>query len=259
MNQFIASLLLAAIQGFSEWLPISSSGHLVLFSKIFGFDNSVAFDVVLHFGTLMAVFVYFGRDIVNIIDDYLNGRWKSENAKLGYLLLISSVPAAIIGFLFKEYFELAFESLAIVAIGLGITSLLLFISSLNFKINRKKMPKQSDAWLIGLAQAVAIFPGVSRSGSTISAGLLRGLDDKMAVKFSFLMSIPVIFGASILEIGSERLPSSYIFPALVSFVFGLAAIHFLLKVVVNNMKSLRWFALYCLLLAMGIGAWLIFG
>src|SRR3989344_1953272 len=101
MNEFIASVILAVIQGLSEWLPISSSGHLVLFSRILGYENSVAFDVALHFGTLMAVFVYFGRDIFNIIEDYLKGKWRSDNAKLGYLLIIATIPAAAIGYLFK--------------------------------------------------------------------------------------------------------------------------------------------------------------
>src|SRR3989344_890255 len=154
INEFISSLILAVIQGATEWLPISSSGHLVLFEKILGFKSGgIQFDVALHFGTLMAVFVYFGKDIVDIIEQILKGNWKSKEAKLGFLL---------------------------------------FIASLDFK-NKKKEVGFLDSVLIGFGQAVSILPGVSRSGATISTGLLRGLDEKTAVKFSFLMSIPVIF------------------------------------------------------------------
>jgi len=256
MSDFIAMLILAAIQGISEWFPISSSGHLVLFSQLLNYNNTVSFDVALHFGTLMAVFVYFGKDIVDILEDILKGKWKSDKARLGWLLLLSSIPAAIIGYFFKKYFELAFESLAIVALGFAITGILLLIASFDFK-NEKKTPDWKDSLLIGLAQAFAIFPGVSRSGSTISAGLLRGLDSKEAMRFSFLMSIPVIFGAALLELGSEKLPTSYLLPMLVSFVIGLGTIHLLLKVVANSKKNLRWFAFYVLVVAMGMGIWLL--
>ncbi|MBS3090956.1 undecaprenyl-diphosphate phosphatase [Candidatus Pacearchaeota archaeon] len=258
MEQFIASIILAIIQGISEWFPISSSGHLVLFSWLLGFKNSVAFDVTLHFGTLMAVFVYFGRDIVNIIEDILKGDWKSENSRLGFLLVIATIPAAVIGFIFKKIFEQSFESLWIVGIGFAITAIILLIASLDFKRNEKKMPNQKDAWLIGLAQAFAMFPGISRSGSTISTGLLRGLDAKNAMKFSFLMTIPAIFGASILELGTQKLPPSFIIPTIVSFAVGMLTIHLLLKIVSDSRKNLRWFALYEIIVAVLLHSYLIF-
>jgi undecaprenyl-diphosphatase len=219
-------LILAVIQGISEWFPISSSGHLVLFSSILGVENSVQFDVALHFGTLMAVFVYFGKDIVDIIEDILGGKWKTENGKMGFLLIVSAIPAAIIGFLFKEMFVSAFSSLMIVALGFAITALMLMIASLDFR-GEKKSPSYKDSWLIGLAQAFAILPGISRSGATISTGVLRGLDIKAAMRFSFLMSIPVIFGASILDLGTKTLTASYLIPTLVSFVVGMLTIHLL--------------------------------
>jgi undecaprenyl-diphosphatase len=255
METFIAGIILAIIQGISEWFPISSSGHLVLFSRILGFENSVAFDVTLHFGTLMAVFVYFGKDIVDILEDWLKGKWKSENARLGYFLIVSAIPAAIIGYVFKSYFESAFSSLGIVALGFAITGLVLILASFDYKAKREMSFKES--LIIGCAQAVAIFPGISRSGSTISAGLLRGIDRAKAVRFSFMMSIPVIFGASILELGSQRLPSSYILPTFVSFIVGIGTIHLLLKILVNSKKNLRWFALYVLVLAASLGIYLI--
>jgi len=257
MIEMIKMLILAVIQGISEWFPISSSGHLVLFSRLLGFENSVVFDVALHFGTLMAVFVYFGKDIVDILEAWFKGNWKSENARLGYLIIIASIPTAVIGYLFKEYFESAFASLGIVAIGFAITGVFLIIASLDFKRNEKQKMSYLDSFLVGIAQAVAIFPGISRSGATISTGLLRKVKVREAMRFSFLISIPAIFGASLLEIGSEKISPSYIWPTLISFVFGLASIHLLLKIVVNSKKNLRWFALYVMLLAIGIGIYLL--
>jgi|SRR3989339_717731 len=257
MNDFISALILAIVQGLSEWLPISSSGHLVLFQEILNYHPGMMFDVALHFGTLMAVFVYFGREIMDIIEAVLKGKWKSDNGKMGFLIIVATIPAAVIGYLFKDFFESAFTSLAVVAWGFGITSMILFIASLDFGKNVKKNPSWVDAVWIGFAQALAIFPGISRSGSTISSGLLRGLDEKNAMKFSFLMSIPVIFGAGIVEIGNNKLPSEMIWATLLAFLVGLATIHLLLRVVARSKKNLRWFAGYALLLALGIGVYLL--
>src|SRR3989344_5641937 len=122
INEFIASLMLAAIQGITEWAPISSSGHLVLLQYFFGFsDLGIEFDVALHFGTLMAVFVYFGRDIVDIIKDLLKGKWGSEKGKLGLMIAVATVPTVAIGLLFRKVFEESFSSLGVVAVGFAIT------------------------------------------------------------------------------------------------------------------------------------------
>jgi undecaprenyl-diphosphatase len=258
MDNFISAIILAIVQGLTEWLPVSSSGHLVLFQEIINYHPGLLFDVAVHFGTLMAVFVYFGKDIVDIIEAMLKGKWKSENGKLGLLLILATIPAAIIGILFKDLFEAAFSSLVVVAWGFGITALLLMISSLDFNFNRKKTPSWKDALWIGLAQALAILPGISRSGSTISSGLLRGLNEKSAMKFSFLMSIPVIFGAGIVEIGNQRLSPDLIWATLIAFIIGLATIHLLLKFIAKDKKNLRWFALYLILMAISIGIYLIF-
>jgi len=249
---------LAIVQGLSEWLPISSSGHLVLFQEILNYHPGLEFDVALHFGTLMAVFVYFGREIMDIIEDLLKGNWKSDEARKGFLIIVATIPAAVLGILFKKLFEDAFSSLSVVAFGFAITSMILFIASLDFGENRKKMPNWIDSIWIGLTQALAILPGISRSGSTISSGLLRGLDEKSAMRFSFLMSIPVIFGAGIVEIGNNKLPGDLIWATLLAFLVGLATIHFLLKFVSRSKKNLRWFAAYVLLMAIGIGIYLIF-
>jgi undecaprenyl-diphosphatase len=248
MNDLINALILAVVQGLTEWLPVSSSGHLVLFQEILDYHPGLSFDVALHFGTLMAVFVYFGKDIMDIIECMLKRDFKSENGKLGILLIISSIPAAAIGYFLNDFFESAFSSLLITTMGFGITGLVLLIASLEYKQNKRENPSYKDSILIGCAQAFAILPGVSRSGSTISAGLLLGLNEKSAMKFSFLMSIPVIFGAGALEIGNKTLPVEMLWATLVSFVVGLLTIWLLLKFVSKSRKNLRWFAGYALLL-----------
>lgn len=259
MQEFMISIILAIVQGLTEWLPVSSSGHLVLFQYAFNYNPGIEFDVALHFGTLMAVFVYFGKDITDIIESFLKRDWNSDSGKLGILLIVATLPAALIGYVFRNAFEASFQSLGVAALGFGITGIVLIIASLDFGRNIKKMPSFADSLFIGFGQALAIFPGISRSGTTISAGLLKGLNEKSAMKFSFLMSIPVIFGAGILELGKNELKSNLLWATLVAFFVGLATIHFLLKFVSKSEKNLRWFAGYVLLLAIGLGIWLIFG
>src|SRR3989338_3294589 len=121
-NELLVSLFLAVIQGVTEWLPISSSGHLVLFEKIFDYkQGGLAFEVALHFGTLMAVFVYFGKDIVDILQDFLSGKWNTENGKLGILLIVASIPAAIVGFFALGIFDTILSDLRVVALGFAVT------------------------------------------------------------------------------------------------------------------------------------------
>lgn len=255
-SELISALILAVVQGITEWIPVSSSGHLVLFEKLLGYSGGLLFEVALHFGTLMAVFVYFGKEIVDIFEDILKGRWKSENARLGALIVVASIPAGIIGYLFLELFESIFNNLIVVAFGFGITGLFLIIASLD--VGKKGELGYGKSFLIGIAQAIAILPGISRSGATLSSGILLGLDAKKAAKFSFLMAIPVIFGANIIAIGRQRLPSELIWATLVSFIVGLLVIHFMFKFVLTSRKNLRWFGIYALLLAGAIWVWLMF-
>jgi len=256
MNNLIAALIIAVVQGITEWIPVSSSGHLVIFEKLLGYSGGMMFDVALHFGTLMAVFVYFGKEITDIIEDLLKGRWESKNAKLGLLLIIATLPAAIVGFLLRNVFESVFGSLGVTALGFGVTGLFLFIASLRFRSGGKFGIGKS--FLVGCAQIFSLFPGVSRSGATISSGLLLGLNEKDAVKFSFLMSIPIIFGANILAIGSKTLPSELIWAAMISFFVGLLSLHFVYTYILTTRKNLRWFGLYALLLALVIGVFVLF-
>lgn len=261
VGDLAVAFILAIVQGLTEWLPVSSSGHLVLVERMLGYSGGLEFEVALHFGTLMAVFVYFGKDVTDILRDLLLGRWKSEHGKMGLLLIVASVPAAIVGFLVMDFFDSVLTNLGVVAVGFGITSMFLFIAATyDFKKLSKKVSSLSygKGFLIGIAQALAIIPGISRSGATISSGILSGLDEKAAMKFAFLMSIPVIFGASVVSLGNATLPSELIWSSFVSFLVGLATIHVLFKYVLVKRKNLLWFGIYCLVLALGVGGWVIF-
>ena len=223
------AIVIAIVQGFTEWFPVSSKGHLILVERILGFSGGLDFDVVLHLGTLMAVFVYFGKDIVDITKALATGKFRSDEGKLGIY------------------------DLFVLAIGFAVTGVLLLISSFNYS-SKKSLSNfgSGRAFLVGMAQVFALFPGISRSGTTISAGLLAGLKEQDALRFSFLMSIPVIFGANVLVLGNEKIPVDYLAPMLVSFVVGLIAIHLLYKKVLTHKKNLRWFAAYALVLAIGL-------
>ncbi|MBI5804375.1 undecaprenyl-diphosphate phosphatase [Candidatus Pacearchaeota archaeon] len=256
MQELILSLIIAVVQGLTEWLPVSSSGHLVIFEKLLNFNGGLKFDVALHFGTLMAVFVYFGSDIIGIIRDLLMRNWQSEKSRLGLFVLIATIPAALAGFFLRNIFEVAFSNLTIVALGFAVTGIFLLIAGISS--NKKKEFGYSGALVVGLAQAFALFPGVSRSGSTIGSGMLLGLEDKEAIKFSFLMSIPVIFGANLLTIGNETLNPTLIWATLVSFFVGLVSIHLLYGYVLTKKKNLKWFAAYALVLALVTGMWVLF-
>ncbi len=254
MNNLISALLLAVIQGITEWIPISSKGHLIVFKEIFGYEYGLIFDVALHFGTLMAVFVYFGRDITDIMQDLLKGRWQSENGKLGIALIIATIPAVITGFFVKNLD--IFANLFITSIGFGITGLFLIIASLDLNKKNKEL-SYLDSFYIGIAQIFSLFPGISRSGSTIGAGILLGLNEKTAVKFSFLMSIPVVFGANILVIGDNPIPKEFVWATLVSFIVGIIVLHLLYNYILTSKKNLRWFGAYALLLALVVMIWIL--
>jgi len=257
MDNWIVLIILAAVQGITEWLPISSSGHLVLISQLLGYSNTLNFDLALHFGTLMAVFIYFGKDILDIIKAFLSGQFDSPDGKMGIYLIIATIPAAVVGFAFNKFFEESVNNLVLLTFGFGISSILLIISSLDLGVKRKEI-NGKIAVLVGLAQCAALFRGISRSGSTICAGILLGLEQHKAARFSFLMAIPIIFGANVLSFSGETIPLQYLIPALVSCVLGLATIHFLLKFVLTTKRNLLWFGLYVALLAAALAGYLLF-
>lgn len=256
MEDFLATLILAIVQGVTEWLPISSSGHVVLFEKILNYNGTLAFQTALHFGTLMAVFVYFGKDILDILKEVFSLRFNSENGKVGLYLILASVPAAVFGFCFFDFFESVSDNLLIISLGFGLTALILFIASIKNESHEKLNSKKS--FLIGLSQAFAILPGISRAGATISFGIVSGLNRKDAARFSFLLSAPVIFGATIFSIGNQKLPPNLIWATMVSFFVGLLSLRFMFGIVLKNKRNLMLFGFYALFLAISILIYLIF-
>lgn len=249
MQEWLSLIILALVQGITEWLPISSSGHLVFFEYLLGYDASLEFEISLHLGTLMAMFVYFGKDIMDILEDFLKGRWKSESGRMGWLIIVATIPAVLVGFFFYDFFEQTFNDVGGLVLGFAITSVFLVIASLNF-VHKREGLRFSDAFIIGCAQAFAIIPSISRSGATIAAALLLGLPERLAVRFSFLIAIPALLGAGMLALNKGSLPSSFIIPTLISFVAALCVVHILYTSLLRHKKNLRWFALYSFILAL---------
>ncbi|MBM4277773.1 MAG: undecaprenyl-diphosphate phosphatase [Deltaproteobacteria bacterium] len=251
MNIFHA-IFLGVIQGLTEFLPISSSGHLVFFQSLFGMkEPQLFFDVMLHFGTLLAVMVYFRRDISGIIrgiGSMLTGKGKNEEGiKFFFWILVASIPTGLMGILFKDWFESLFSKPKIVGGMLLITGSILYLTRWA-KREDKYLEKMNwvDALLIGVAQGIAIIPGISRSGATISMGLFCGLNRELAGTFSFLLSIPAILGATILEMRKIQSVSE-ILPALlgmgVAFGVGSLSLTFLIKII--KAGKLSNFSYYC--------------
>jgi undecaprenyl-diphosphatase len=241
----LSSILLGIIQGLTEFLPVSSSGHLVIVQQILpNFDQpGILFDVVLHAGTLLAVVVYYWRRLLKIDTRYLS------------LLIIGTVPSFIAGTFFYGIFEEMFTSIKLVGYMLIITGTLNYLTDI--KISRKHGSGQGPSLsiMVGLAQAFAIVPGISRSGSTIFAGIKLGLKKKEAAEFSFLLSIPAILGANILEmiklgsIGDINI-TNYFIGFLSAFVVGYLSIKLVLKALVKS--QFKYFAVYCLILGAAI-------
>lgn len=204
--EILQSIVLAIVQGLTEFLPISSSGHLVVLPWIFKWkDPGLSFDVALHFGTLLAVLLYFRKDIIDIFRALL--RFKQTGSSTNqysknffWILLAATVPGALAGFLLEPYAEELFRHPLLVAGNLILLGLVLYIADYYAQKNKEKFQiNWKRGILIGLAQGLAILPGVSRSGATITAGLFLGLDRVSSARFSFLLSAPIIFGASILK------------------------------------------------------------
>ncbi|GAB6098814.1 undecaprenyl-diphosphate phosphatase [Halanaerocella petrolearia] len=237
-------IILGAVQGLTEFLPVSSSGHLVLFRSLLGLEKNLVLNVFLHFGTLLAVCIVYWDDIIDIIT------FKPKYRKFTLYLILGSVPAGVLGILFEDFFASLFTARA-VGFMLLVTGLLLWLSDRMEDTGRRmEEMNHADALIVGLAQAFAIIPGISRSGSTIVGGLFRGLERKLAAKFSFLLSIPVIAGATLLKtkdlvvegLGANSI--SYLTVGTISAtVVGYFAIKLLLKLI--DQEQLSVFAYYC--------------
>ncbi|MDF1738564.1 MAG: undecaprenyl-diphosphate phosphatase [Verrucomicrobiales bacterium] len=256
------AIILGLVQGLTEFLPVSSSGHLVLTQEILGVeDHGVTFEVAVHFGTLLSVLVYFWKSLWRMVLAIMPP-FKEEYAadrKMILYLAVASIPAAIIGFSpAKGAFESVYEKPAIVGLLLIVTGLLLFLPRILANRGKGEMSLKT-AIVMGIGQAFAILPGVSRSGSTIVAGIMAGTKSSLAAEFSFLMAIPAIAAASVLEcehlgaISSEVL-TSYLVGAVVAFASGLLAIFTVLAAIRKG--KFEYFGIYCLIA--GLSAFLYF-
>jgi len=242
-------LILAIIQGVTEWLPISSSGHLVLVQQYFGLNIPVLFDVILHVGTLLVVLLTFWKEITKIIEAVVKLNFKTEEGKLALYIIVGSIPTAIIGFLFQDIFESFFSNLLAVGLAFLFTGSLLYASKL--RKNRNRPLNHLDALLIGTAQGIALIPGVSRSGATISTGLLRRVKREEALQYSFLLFIPAVIGATVgtsvkewRNLAAVDIDVFSIFLGLiVTMIVGYIFLKLLFRIVIKERFHL--FAYYC--------------
>jgi len=257
---WLTALILGVVQGTTEFLPVSSSGHLVIVSKLCGWEMPLAFVVITHFGTLLAVIAYYRRDFADMLRSLFV--WSASEPsqqtqltaarRLVGLLIIGTIPAALAGLVLEQQIEDLFERLSVVGIALIITGLILL--SVNWLAGRKEQRQTTalDALLIGTAQVVALVPGISRSGTTIAASLARGLHRDWAPRFAFLLSAPVILGGTVFEaiklvqnpISSQQL-GIYLLGGVTAAIFGYFAVHLMVRAV--RAGNLIYFSGYCIL------------
>lgn len=252
------SIILGAVQGLAEFLPISSSGHLIIAHWLFNKDLGLSFDVALHWGTLLAVVLYFRTDVINLIRGFWHSLFKNTRdlkqniyQKLPWLIILATIPAVFIGKFLESRAESSFRNPVLVSLNLAIFGIVILVVDIIGK-KEKSLDKITwkDALIIGMFQALAIIPGISRSGVTIAAGLFLAFKRPDAARFSFLMSIPIIFGAGLLKLPDFASVSSI--PELIAGfvsagVFGFLAIKYLLRYISKN--DFRVFVWYRLALA----------
>ncbi|MGB3634615.1 MAG: undecaprenyl-diphosphatase UppP [Rubrobacteraceae bacterium] len=258
MLELIEAIFLGIVQGLTEFLPVSSSGHLVLGQYFLGLDPErfgLSFDVALHMGTLLAVVTFFWRDLVRMAYAFVRSftghrNMSNPDQRLAYLILAATVPAALIGFLFEGFIETRTRLPWVVVFNLVLVGVLFIVAEIMGKKNRRASKLGfREAIGIGVAQAAALVPGVSRSGATITLGLFLGLRREEAARFSFLMSVPIIGGAGALQMSEVISEGMTAFETLIfgvgfvsSAVVGYAAIKFFISYIADH--SLRAFSYY---------------
>lgn len=254
MSDLLEAILLGIIQGLTEFLPVSSSGHLELAKVMFGYDKSAGesmlLTVILHAATALSTMVIFRKEIIEIITGLFS--WKKEQVEFSGKIILSMIPAAVVGVLFDEQLEALFDKqILLVGLMLIITGALLFLADRAKNTNKKV--SWSNAIVIGIAQMIAILPGISRSGATISTSVLLGIDRTRAAKFSFLMVVPLILGKMAKDIlgGEISYAEGDLVPLLAgfgaAFVTGLVACTWMIALVKKS--KLSYFAYYCFVVA----------
>ena len=258
----LQGIIIGIVQGLTEFLPVSSSAHLIFIQNILGVESSLAFDTFLHLGTLLAVLIYFRADIIKMIEAWIlsigdifqhrfkEGFYSDPYKRLSWYVIIATIPVGLVGVLFESQVDALFAG------ALYVPGFFLFVTGTILYLSQRMASGQIDmshmGWFqslfMGLGQACAIMPGLSRSGTTIAAGLVMGLDKEFAAKFSFILSIPAIFGAFVLQLKDIGLSMSGDGAAIIlgftaAFISGYLAIKWLLDLIQN--KSLDIFAYYC--------------
>lgn len=243
-------MILGLVQGLTEFLPVSSSGHLVIFRELLGAEapSDLVFEITVHVATALATIVVFRKQILDLLQGLFKFKYNEQTDFIAKLV-VSMIPVAIVGFFFKDKVEELFSSLLVVGCALMVTALLLFLSD---RVKARKEGKEitfGQALVMGLGQAVAVIPGLSRSGTTISAGLLSGASRNKVAEFSFLMVLVPILGEAFLDlVGGDLAASSIsIAPLLLGFLAAFFSGLFACKAMIALVKKagLKWFALYC--------------
>ena len=264
---YLQAIIMGLVQGLAEFLPVSSSGHLVLSKFILGAElgTSALFEILLHVGTLLAVFVFYWKDVLNLIKEglllikdfflFVFKRKKFDlylERKMVVFIIVASIPTAILGLLMEAFLEDLFLS-SVVAVGFALLvtgTMLMLIRKMPKSDKTLEEMKGRDAFTIGLVQGIATIPGISRSGSTVTAGLFCGLDKEFAFRFSFLMSIPAILGAAVLKMMDVNIADlttnagPYAVGMIVAAVVGYASIRWLKNLIQKD--QFHYFGYYCL-------------
>lgn len=261
-------IILAIIQGIAEFLPISSSAHLIIFRDLFnigasmGEEVALTFDIALHLGTLLAIAIYFFKDFWNMVMKGLTKGVKDSEGKIFWYLIVATIPAAIVGVLLEETIETSVRNnYLLIAFALAFMGIIIYYFDRNSKQTKEiKTMKMKDAFLIGCAQVFALIPGFSRSGTTIAAGRALNLNREDAAKFSFYLSAPVVCGAVLLSLMKastwELIATNlnfFIIGILVAFISGLLCIEFLLKYIKkHDFKIFMWYRIILALIVVAL-------
>ena len=263
----LSVIILGIIQGIAEFLPISSSAHLIIFRDLFGIgsnigeDIALSFDIALHLGTLIAIIIYFFRDFWSMFIKGITKGPKDKEGKLLWYIIIATIPAAIAGLLFEDIIENAIRTnFILIAIALIAMGNIIFIVDKKFKAKKTiKSMSIKDAIIIGCSQAFALIPGFSRSGTTITASRALGLNRTDSAKFSFFLSVPVVLGAVVIHLLKNGFSliyanlSIFLVGVLVSFIAGLLCIEFLLKYLKKH--DFKIFMIYRIILGVVVIVW----
>jgi undecaprenyl-diphosphatase len=244
MPTLIEIIILGIIQGITEWLPVSSSGHLVLAEILFHEEQPLIFAVMLHFGTVIVILFVFRKEVIRIITALVKRDFASEDGRMALYVILGTILTGIAGIVFRDPVEALFKNPLAVAVAMLFTGGLLFVSE---RRQNTKPLGFIDSIYIAVAQTVSIIPGISRSGSTISTGLLRGVDKEKVFRFSFILAAPAILGATILEARDAVIQGVDLAPMLlgviISMIVGYISLKTLRRILLR--QKLHYFAYYC--------------